>query len=67
MNPFAQILGLVRAPVWHGERRVHRLIGEAKPGRYGKRWVPWTLLVPGVSLPTSKVAAGCWALLHGRA
>lgn len=62
MNPFAQILGQSRIPVWRGPSRSHVLMGETR-GAYGKRWVPWTLIVPGVTLPTRAVVAGLWKLL----
>jgi hypothetical protein len=64
MNPFTALLGSVRAPVWRGPVRSHVLIGSSG-GNYAKRWTPWTLIEPGVTLPTRGVIAGCWALTQG--
>jgi hypothetical protein len=52
-----------RVPIWRGESRVQNLM-ECRRGAYGRKWKPWTLLVPGVALPNRAVVDRCWALLH---
>jgi hypothetical protein len=62
--PFAALISPPRVPVWHGATRVRSLWDTHRSGSYGKRWVPWTLLVPGVTFPTRGVVARCWAVLQ---
>jgi hypothetical protein len=63
VSPWAALIAPVRAPIWHGRTRVHRLM-DRKPGNQAKKWVPWTLLTPGMTLPTRGVIERCWAVLN---
>jgi hypothetical protein len=63
MSPFAALIAPVRIPVWRGPGRVHRLL-DGRPGNYAKKWAPWTLLTPGMTLPTRGVIERCWAVLN---
>jgi hypothetical protein len=65
VSPWAALIAPVRAPVWHGATRV-RCLMDGRSGNYAKKWAPWTLIAPGVTMPTRGVVEQCWALLHGR-
>jgi hypothetical protein len=62
-SPFAALISPPRVPIWRGPVTVQNLM-EGRTGAYGKRWTPWTLIEPGVTLPTRGVVAACWALLN---